>query len=173
MPLLDGVVGVVLLVALARGLWIGLIREGFSMGALAAAVLVTRAGLDPASDWLVDVTGGQIGEMAAPWIAGSVLAGATAIGVGFAGRLIRRGFRYAGLSWADRMGGAALGFAEGALVALVLMLGATTLVGRDHPAIADSRALAVYDDVREIVDERRDDLPDVPDLPHVALPGDG
>ena len=171
MTLLDGIVGCVLLAAIARGLYIGLIREGFSMAALAAAVIVTRGALGPASSWLVSATDGQIGELAAPWIAGSAIALATATAVGFAGRVMRRGFQLAGLSWADRMGGAALGLAEGALVAVIVVLGATWVVGRDHPSVADSRSLAVYDQVQQLAIERADELPEPPKLPHVALPG--
>ena len=171
MTLLDGVVGTVLLAALAPGLYIGLIREGFSMAALAAAVIVTRATVGPVADWVVEATNGQIGALAAPWIAGSIIALATVTAVGFAGRVMRRGLQLAGLSWADRMGGAALGLAEGSLVAVIVVLTATWLVGREHPSVADSRSLAVYDQVQQVVLERADDLPAPPELPHVALPG--
>lgn len=171
MTVLDGVVGSVLIAALARGLYIGLVREGFSMAALAGAVIVTRASVGPASEWLVETTGGQVGAIAAPWIAGGVIALATITAVGLLGRIMRRGLQLAGLSWADRMGGAALGLAEGSLVAVVVVLCAIWLVGRDHPSVARSRSLAVYDEVQKVVVERADELPDPPELPHVALPG--
>jgi len=171
MTLLDGIVGCVLLVALARGLYIGLVREGFSMAALAAAVIVTRAATGPAAQWLVDATDGQIGALAAPWIAGAAIALATVTLVGLAGRVMRRGLQLAGLSWADRVGGAALGLAEGSLVAVIVVLAAVWLVGREHPSVASSRSLAVYDQVQEAVAERVDELPEPPELPHVALPG--
>lgn len=171
MTVLDGIVGSVLVAALARGLYIGLVREGFSMAALAAAVIVTRATVMPASQWLVEATGGQIGTVAAPWIAGGVISLATVTAVGLLGRIMRRGLQLAGLSWADRMGGAALGLAEGGLVAVIVVLSAIWLVGRDHPGVASSRSLAVYDQVQKVVVERADELPEVPELPHVALPG--
>lgn len=171
MTLLDGIVGSVLLAALVRGLYIGLVREGFSMAALAAAVIATRATTGHAAQWLVEATDGQIGTVAAPWIAGAGIALATVTIVGLAGRVLRRGLQLAGLSWADRVGGAALGLAEGSLVAVIVVLAAVWLVGREHPSVASSRSLAVYDQVQEVVAERVDELPEPPELPHVALPG--
>jgi len=168
---LDGIVLTVILAALARGLFIGLVREGFSMAALAAAVLVTRATAAPAGAWLNEQTDGQIGELAAPWIAGTVIAFSTAACMGLVGRLMRKGVRMAGLSWFDRVGGGALGLAEGALVSILVVLGAVWVVGRDHPGVAESRSLAAYDQVQEVVAQRADDLPDMPELPPVALPG--
>lgn len=173
---LDGIVLTVILAALARGLFIGLVREGFSMAALAAAVLVTRATAGDAGVWLNERTDGQIGELAAPWIAGALIAFTTAAGMGLIGRLARKGVRLAGLSWFDRVGGGALGLAEGTLVSILVVLGAVWIVGREHPGVAESRSLAAYDTVQAAVAERADELPempDLPDLPPVALPGDG
>ncbi len=170
---LDGIVLTVILAALARGLFIGLVREGFSMAALAAAILITRATAADAGTWLNEHTGGQIGELAAPWIAGFVIALSTAACMGLVGRLARKGVRLAGLSWFDRVGGGALGLAEGTLVSILVVLGAVWVVGREHPGVADSRSLAAYDAVQDAVMERADELPDMPELPPVALPGDG
>ncbi len=169
---LDGIVLTVILAALARGLFIGLVREGFSMVALASAVLITRATAPTAGVWLNERTGGQIGELAAPWVAGFVIALATAAAMGLVGRLARKGVRLAGLSWFDRVGGGALGLAEGVLVSALVVLGAVWIVGRDHPGVADSRSLATYDAMQSAVLERADELPDLPELPSVALPGD-
>jgi len=171
---LDGIVLTVLLAALARGVFRGIVREGFSMAALAVAVLVTRATAGPAGVWLNTRTDGQIGAIAAPWIAGIIIAFFTAVFMGLIGRLLRKGVRMAGLSWADRVGGAALGLAEGALIAILVVLFAVWIVGREHPSVADSRSLAAYDEVQEVVRERADELPEMPDMPQlppVALPG--
>ena len=170
---LDGIVLTVIVAALARGLFIGLVREGFSMVALAAAVLITRATAPTAGSWLNEQTGGQIGELAAPWLAGFVIALTTAALAGLVGRLARKGVRLAGLSWFDRVGGGALGPAEGTLVSVLVVLGAVWIVGRDHPGVAESRSLAAYDAVQAAVMERADELPEMPELPHVALPGQG
>ena len=138
---------------------------------LAAAVIVTRATASPAGNWLNDATNGQIGSLAAPWIAGALIAFATAALMGLVGRLMKKGVRMAGLSWADRVGGAALGLAEGGLIAVLVVLGAVWVVGREHPSVADSQSLDAYDQVQQIVLDRADELPEMPDLPHVALPG--
>jgi uncharacterized membrane protein required for colicin V production len=161
LTLLDGAILSVLLVAVARGIWMGLIRESFSVAALGAAVVTTRLGTPPAADWLVATTGGEIGPAAAPWLMGAAIAAATVAAVSVLGRFIKRGAQFAGLGFADRIGGAAIGAAEGVLVGLVIVLGATLVVGRDHPVIAESKSLEAYDVVRAFVDEHADDLPDV------------
>lgn len=171
---LDGIVLTVLLAALARGLFRGLVLEGFSMAALAVAVIVTRATAEPAGALLNERTGGQIGALAAPWIAGLLIAFFSAALMGLIGRLLRKGVRMAGLSWADRLGGGALGLAEGGLIAVLVVLGAVWGVGREHPSVADSRSLMAYDEVQSMVRERADELPEMPDMPElppVALPG--
>ncbi len=157
----DGAVLAVLLVAVARGLYIGLIREGFSIAALGAAVLATRYGTAPAADWLQRTTGGEIGPAAAPWLMGAAIAIGTVGLFSLAAKLMRRGARFAGLDWADRLGGAALGAAEGALVSMLIVLASTWLIGRDHPVVASSRSLEAYDVVRSFVDDHADELPSV------------
>ena len=79
--LLDAIVAAVLALAVLRGLWIGLLREGFSIAALAAGCLAVRAFAVPLGGWLNGATGGQIGAAVAPWIAGTLVGFATAVGV--------------------------------------------------------------------------------------------
>lgn len=158
---LDGVILAVLIVAMARGIFTGLIRETFSVAALAAALIAARFFTTPAAAWLTETTGGQIGAIAAPWIMGALIAVATVGVVATAGRLLRRGAQLAGLSWADRLGGAAIGAAEGGLLALVIVLACTWTIGREHPAVAGSRSLAAYDEVTKFVDDRGVELPEV------------
>ena len=141
----DLAVAVILGIALLRGLFLGLVREAFSIAALAAACVVVRAYAGPAGDRLVDLSGGQIGAAAAPWVAGAVLGVVTVAAVAIVGRMIQRGARAAGLGWADRAGGVVLGAAEGALVAGVLLLVAVAALGRAHPLIAGSRSIAALE----------------------------
>jgi len=156
------------LIAVLRGVYIGLIRESFSIAALGAAVLAARYATEPMAGWLVDVTGGEIGQGLAPWISGAMIAMATVVGVSLLGRMIRRGARFAGLGWADRLGGAALGAAEGILVAILIVLGATLVMGRQHPAVAPSKSLRAFDEVQSFVASNRDRIPN--SLPSVAAP---
>ena len=158
---LDFAVLFVLTIAIARGLFIGMIREGFSIGSIAAGVMAAKLFTTPAAALLIELSEGRISEGVAPWVTGTVLAVTTIAVVALTGRVLRRGARLAGLSWADRMGGAALGAAEGVVIAMVLVLGATWIIGRSHPQIAASRSLEAYDGVRAFVDENRDRLPDV------------
>jgi membrane protein required for colicin V production len=135
----------ILALALARGLFIGMIREVFSLVALAAASVAVRFGTAPAAEWLVLNSPVAMGDLAARIAAGMVIAVAVVVAVAIVGRLVRRGARWAGLGFADRLGGGVLGAAEGTLVIVVLMLLALAVVGRDHPALADSRTLAAFE----------------------------
>lgn len=146
----DLVVGTVLGVALLRGVFLGLIREAFSIAALGGACVAARLFTPTAADWLVEATGGEITATVAPWIAGVVLAIATIAIVATVGKFLRRGARAAGLGWADRAGGALLGVAEGALVATIGLVIAVATLGRDHPLIADSRSMTALDQLERI-----------------------
>ncbi|MEM7413644.1 MAG: CvpA family protein [Myxococcota bacterium] len=138
----DLVVAAILGIALLRGLFLGLIREAFSIGALAAAVLAVRLFLDPATAWLDGWDFEWLPAVATPWVAGAGLALAALVAVNWAGAVIRKGARAVGLGWADRLGGAALGFAEGAIVAGVLLVVLGSFFGRDHQFLARSQSLA-------------------------------
>jgi len=158
---LDGVVLAILLVALARGFYIGLIREGFSIAALTGGFLAVRYFTGPVAIWLVDTTKGEIGQGAAPWVAGALVAIASAGMIAFVGRWLRRGVKAVGLGWADRLGGTALGAAEGVLVAALLVLAATWWLGNQHPAVADSRSVVAYHELQGFVRDHAASLPDV------------
>ncbi|MFP8876670.1 MAG: CvpA family protein, partial [Myxococcota bacterium] len=116
---LDGVAGLILAVALLRGIWLGLIREAFSIAALGAAVAAVVWGLRPVEGWLLEQ--GDLG-MWAPWLAGLLLVVGAVASVVILGRLLRRGVHAAGLGWADRAGGALLGALEGALLVVLLLV---------------------------------------------------
>ena len=159
----DVVTLAILAVAVLRGLWIGLIREVFSLAALAAACIAVRFGTAPAADWMLLNLPVELGPLAARIAAGVVIAVAVIVIVATAGRVLRKGARWVGLGFADRLAGGVLGAAEGALVVVVLMLIGTTVVGRDHPAVAGSRTLAAFESAEHVA--RAD-----PKLPPVALP---
>jgi len=148
----DTLVAAILVIALLRGLLLGLIREAFSIGALGAACVGVRMLTAPAASWLQAVTHGAIGAGLAPWIAGAGIAIATIAAVATLGRLLQRGARAAGLGWADRAGGAALGTAEGALVAGLLLLVLGAVIGRDHPFVAGSRSIAALERVEQLAE---------------------
>ena len=151
---IDVVVAAILGVAMLRGLFLGLIREAFSIGALAGACVAVRLFARPAAEWLVEVTRGEVGPTAAPWIAGAALViGAVAV-VAFAGRLLQRGVRAAGLGWADRTGGALLGGAEGLLMAGLLLLILSATLGREHAFVVDSHSIAALERLEQLAEER-------------------
>ena len=163
---LDGIILAILIIAMARGLFIGLVRESFSIAALAAAVLAARYGTDFAGPWLHSLAPERLNPQVAYWIAGSLIAIVTVLLVAMAGRVLRKGVHFAGLGWADRLGGAALGTAEGLIVGLLLVVGATWVLGKNDPAVAHSKSLEAYEVVRSYFSERGQELPDV------ATPGE-
>jgi len=151
---IDVVIAGILGIALLRGVFLGLIREAFSIGALGGACVMVRLFTAPTAERLVEFAGGDIPAALAPWIAGALLALATVAVVAIVGRLLQRGARAAGLGWADRAGGAALGGAEGILVAGLILMVLTTVIGRDHPFVANSRSIAAFETLERFAAER-------------------
>ena len=60
--------------ATLRGLFIGLVREGFSLASLAAAYMAVQLFTHPAADWLQETTKYEVGPGIAPWVAGAGIA---------------------------------------------------------------------------------------------------
>ena len=149
--MVDVVVGTILGIAMLRGVWLGLIREAFSIAALGGAVIAVRLGAAPLAGVLAERT--DLDALFAPYVAGALIAIATVALVAISGRALRRGAQAAGLGWADRLGGAALGVAEGAVVAGVLLVIASSALGRSHPMIRDTRSLAALVQLERIAGE--------------------
>ena len=162
-PLIDMIAMTIVFVAAARGLWIGLIREGLSLAAIGACTIVTRLFVDPVSIQITELTGGEITGKTGLWIAGVLLVMATILVCGLIARIMKRGAQFAGLGWADRVGGGALGLAEGAIIAAVVVLITLWLVGPDHPATEGARSVELVEDFRSAHANG--------ELPAVAAPG--
>ena len=160
----DLLAATVVAIALLRGLFLGLVREAFSLGSIAAAVIVARYFSSPVGEWLVRVSDGGITPSIAFWIAAAIIVVITITAVGMAGRWIRRGVAAVGLSWADRAGGAVLGSAEGALLVVVLLALVTTLLGRDHESVRGSHSLAALERLESMAQDRDIDV-SAPPLP--------
>jgi uncharacterized membrane protein required for colicin V production len=163
-PLIDMIVLTVLFITIVRGIWIGLIREGSSLAAIGIATIVTRLLVNPFSAQLTELTGGEITGKTALWIAGVLLVVATIVVLGFVARLLRRGAEAAGLGWADRLGGGALGAAEGVIVAAVLVTIALWLVGPDHATTEGARSIELVEQLQSMHASG--------ELPAVSAPGD-
>ena len=139
---------VILGVAFLRGLFRGLIRETFSVAALGGACVVIKLFAAPLGVKLGTASQGQIGTVIAPWIAGAILGAIAITTTVTVGRLLRRGSRWAGLGWVDRVGGGILGTAEGALVVSILLVLASTLMGPTSPMLVASRSYNVLETVQ-------------------------
>lgn len=140
----------VLLLAALRGMSLGLIREVFSLAALAAAVIAVRVWNEPFAHWLQRASGNQLPHYLVPWLAGTLLAVGVVAAVATFGRVMRQGARAAGLGFFDRLGGAALGVAEGALAAGVLLFVIGGVLGRNHSVIAGSRSFALVERAQQL-----------------------
>ena len=151
-------------VAVLRGLLIGVIREVFSLFALAAACVAVRLGTAPGAEWLLQNLSVEIGPLAARIAAAVVLVIAVILSMTLVGRILRRGARWVGLGFFDRLAGGALGAAEGALVIVILLLFGFSVVGRDHPALANTRTVAAFENAERLAQSSR------PALPQVASP---
>jgi len=162
---LDGVVIAILTMAIARGLFIGLIREGFSIAALGGAFIVVRYAASPAAVWLQEVTRGEVGPTAAPLIMGALLVLATIAAVGFVGRGLKLGARAAGLGWADRFGGGIIGAIEGLLISALLVTLITWALGHDDELLRSSTSVEILDKLQSHVEKRVQDLPAVASPP--------
>lgn len=142
---IDTAVLSLLALAIARGLWIGGIREAFSLGALIAAVIAVRLFTGSAAWWLEGNAPVELSPLAAKLVAGALIALLTITVVGLTGRIVRRGVEAVGLGMLDRLAGGLLGAGEGALIALLGLFLATALLGSDHPALTRSRTFQALD----------------------------
>jgi membrane protein required for colicin V production len=163
---LDSAILAVMGIAIVRGVWIGLIREGFSIAALGGGLLAVRYGIQPFADFIHEAARGDLGPTVSMWIAGAVIGIVVIFVIGNVGKILRKGARAVGLGWADRIAGGVIGAAEGALAAGVILVVATWAMGRDDPLIDGSKSIEVLDGLQQYVAENRDDLP------QVASPGD-
>jgi uncharacterized membrane protein required for colicin V production len=145
LPTVDAIAAAVVALAALRGLWIGAVREAFSLSGLAAAAWVVSAFRVPAGAWLAEHGPFELSELGARAIAALVLGAGTLLAVAVVSRLVHRGMREAGLGLADRVAGTLLGAFEGAALVAALVLGLTLLLGRDDPALDGTRSLAAFE----------------------------
>jgi membrane protein required for colicin V production len=161
----DIIVGTIIGITCLRGFLLGLIREAFSLASLGAAYMAVRAFVSPVAKWVGEISDGRINEALEPWVAGALLVLVTIGAVTTIGRIVRRGARAVGLGFVDRVGGGLLGATEGVLVVAVLIMLAGDRVGRDHPAIADTRTLAALEHMELLAREAPPEEVDVASPP--------
>lgn len=158
---IDWIALAIVALAMARGVWLGLIREVMSVAALVVAVIVVRRYGADVSGWMLSTSQGGIPPALAPWLAGAALAIGTLVAGAVLGRVLRIGARIAWLGMPDRVGGALLGAAEGVLVCAILLVATTYVVGRRHPLVEGSRSIAALERLEHMAGGR---LPGVHDV---------
>jgi hypothetical protein len=121
--------------------------------------------VSPVAKWVGEISDGRISEALEPWMAGALLVLVTIGVVTTIGRIVRRGARAVGLAIVDRVGGGLLGATEGVLVVAVLIMLIGDRVGRDHPAIADTRTLAALEHMELLAREAPPEEVDVASPP--------
>ena len=141
---LDVVLLCLLGVAALRGFFHGLVREVLRLAGLVAAVWVARAFGDAGAAALKPYLPG-FPPAVVYGIAVTAIGLAVLFAVAIVAGLVRRGAEAAGLGFADRLGGGALGVVEGALLAALLMAALIAIAGRDSDFLASSRSLAAFD----------------------------
>jgi len=157
----DAAALAILGIAALRGLGLGLVREAFSLGSIGVAYAAFVLYTGRVAEWVERESGGEVGALVAPWLAGAAVVVAGIAGTVLLGRLGKRGARLAGLGWIDRAGGVVLGSVEGLLVVGILLSVAAALLGREHPVIASSRSLVAFERLQQIAASREWPLPDV------------
>lgn len=162
---LDSIVLAVMGIAIVRGMWIGMIREGFSIAALGGGLLAVRYGIEPLAAFIERISGGDLGSTAATWIAGAAIGLGTIAVLGVVGKFLRKGAHAVGLGWADRLGGGVVGAAEGALAAAVILVATTWAAGPDSPLVEKSKSIEVLDELQDYLAEHEDELPAVASPP--------
>lgn len=160
----DIAVLTILGVAAVRGLFLGLIRELFSVAGLIAACLAVRFANASAAQAFRDVSGVTWPEFAVRIGCGTVIVVITLIAVTLLGRLVQRGAQAAGLGWADRTAGGFLGAAEGLLVAGIVLALTVFVLGHEHRLVKNSYSLTTLEKMQELT------KPETSTLPSVAAP---
>ncbi len=140
MPTADLVAVAILGLAALRGIWLGLVREVFSLVSLAAACVAVRFFAGRGGVWLMQDAGLEADPRVATVLAGIGIAVGVLVAGSLIGRLVRSGARAVGLAWLDRGAGGVLGAAEGALVVALALILASVALGPDHPYLEASRA---------------------------------
>jgi uncharacterized membrane protein required for colicin V production len=157
-PTLDVIAAAVLALAALRGVFIGAVREAFSLVGLAAAIIAVRTWREPLGSWLEALGPEALTGLAAQLIAGLVLGLGALLAVALVGRVVRRGVRGAGLGLLDRLEGALLGAAEGAVLVAALTLGLAALLGREDAALTGTRTLAALEATEDALGVKAPDV---------------
>ena len=140
---IDRIALALVVIACLRGLAIGLLREAFSVAAVASAFVAIRLWTDPGAAWLMDHAffGLELRATQARLLAGALLALVSVLAVGGIGGFVRSRFHAAGLGLLDRLAGGLLGTVEGGLVVAALLIALSAVAGPDHAILGGCRSL--------------------------------
>jgi len=141
----DIAVIVIAIISILFGLWRGLVRIAFSVGAVAIGLIVARLFEPQVARWLTATTS-LVPRITGP-AAYVVLFLVTAVAIGVAGRLLTRLLAASDVNWINRAAGGCFGLVGGvllasalyAMVALLAPVGSNPFAGsRLAPYVAES-----------------------------------
>jgi uncharacterized membrane protein required for colicin V production len=142
---LDLIALVIVALATARGVVIGMLRAAISIAVLGSAVVAVRVWNASLANWLQSPMGASLRYDVAPWLAGVLLAIAVLAAVATFARVMRQDTRALARKGLDRLGGGALGAVEGVIVAGLVVFVVGAWLGRGHPWLAPSHSLALLE----------------------------
>lgn len=121
-------------------------------------MIAVRVWNEPFGHWLQRASLNMIPHNFLPWLSGALLAVAVVAAVGTFGAVMRQGARAVGLGIFDRLGGAALGLAEGAIAAAIVLFVIGGVLGRDHSLLLGSRSFALLERAEQMAQPRAPDV---------------
>jgi membrane protein required for colicin V production len=138
---LDILLIVILAYAVAKSFWLGFSREAIGLAASIAALLLGIWFYGSAGEWLLP----YVSSRGVANFCGFIIVFAGVLVVGSLGaRLVNKAVKAAGLSWFDRMLGAAFGAVKGLLIAAALVMAIMAFTpgvraGSPPPSVVQSR----------------------------------
>lgn len=127
---LDFLLAGILVISTLAGFAKGFFRLGIGLVATIAAFLLASWFYIEAGAWAEPYTSSR---GIAHFIGFLLIFLAVAIAGALLGRMMAKIFKWIGLSWLDRLGGGALGFLRGGLIALVIVLMVSSFLPGDPP----------------------------------------
>ncbi len=145
LPALDLAALALLTLTTLRGLWIGVVRESFTLAALAGAGIVVRLFAAPTGAWLSAHAPFELSHWPALLLASAALGIGVLVALRMIGRAMSRWARGNDLGLWDRFAGGLLGITEGALLMAIAVVLSSGVLGRHHEWLRDTHTLAIYD----------------------------
>ncbi|MBU4263612.1 MAG: CvpA family protein [Proteobacteria bacterium] len=135
MSILDAVIIITIVIFLARGIWIGFVRQIASIAALIIGFVVAGRFYGESANFVIPFINNQQAGFFIAYIFLFVVAFATVILLGF---ICKKIMSISLLGWFDRLLGALLGLAKGSFVSCLLFMGLALFISGSSPIFCQS-----------------------------------